>query len=87
MNQEKIKTVIFLLLRFVLLRHSFYAIIHPEVVFMKLDLSQIKEITLGAVRIEEADNAVHFYRFTKHQQELYKARSSDFYKKPLPHPA
>ena len=48
---------------------------------MKLNFSQIKDITLGAVRIEEVDNAVHFYRFTKHQQELYKERNAGFYRK------
>ena len=50
---------------------------------MKLTLSQIKDITLGAARIEENDGAVHFYRFTKEQEELYLARShqkkNDFY--------
>ena len=46
---------------------------------MKLNLSQIKEITLGAVRVEEIDDDIHFYRFTKQQEELYKNRSNDFY--------
>lgn len=41
---------------------------------MKLNLSQIKEITLGAARVEEIDNNVHFYRFTKEQEELYRNR-------------
>ncbi len=48
---------------------------------MKLNLSQIKNITLGAVRIEEIDNCVHFYRFTKCQEELYKNRNLSFYNK------
>ena len=48
---------------------------------MKLNLSQIKNITTGAVRIEEIDNAFHFYRFTKHQEELYKNRDAIFYLK------
>jgi len=48
---------------------------------MNLNLSQIKNITTGAVRIEEIDNDFHFYRFTKQQEELYKKRSDDFYKK------
>ena len=48
---------------------------------MKLNLSQIKDITLGAVRIEEIDNRIHFYRFTKAQEELYKNRNANFYRK------
>lgn len=48
---------------------------------MKLNLSQIREITTGAVRIEEINNSIHFYRFTKQQEELYKNRKDDFYKK------
>lgn len=48
---------------------------------MNLNLSQIRDITTGAVRIEEIDNNIHFYRFTKQQEELYKNRSEDFYKK------
>lgn len=48
---------------------------------MNLNLSQIKNITTGAVRIEEIDNAFHFYRFTKHQEELYKNRNTSFYLK------
>lgn len=41
---------------------------------MKLNLSQIKEITMGAARVEEVDSDVHFYRFTKEQEELYRDR-------------
>lgn len=48
---------------------------------MNLNLSQIRDISTGAVRIEEIDNNIHFYRFTKQQEELYKNRSDDFYKK------
>lgn len=48
---------------------------------MKLNLSQIKNVTNGAVRIEEHDNGIHFYRFTKHQEELYKVRKDSFYTK------
>ena len=48
---------------------------------MNLNLSQIRDITTGAVRIEKIDNGIHFYRFTKQQEELYKNRSDDFYKK------
>lgn len=48
---------------------------------MNLNLSQIRDITTGAVRIKEIDNGIHFYRFTQQQEELYKNRSDDFYKK------
>ncbi len=48
---------------------------------MVLDLEKIKEITLGAVRVESKDDGFHFYRFTSAQEELYKNRSDDFYKK------
>ena len=50
---------------------------------MNLNLSQIRCITTGAVRIEEIDGNIHFYRFTKQQEELYKNRNDDFYKKTL----
>ncbi len=46
-----------------------------------MQLSQIKDITLGAVRIEENENGFNFYRFTTEQEELYKKRSNDFYMK------
>jgi len=48
---------------------------------MKLDLSQIKDITLGAARIEEIENDIHFYRFTKEQEELYRDLTLGLYKK------
>lgn len=48
---------------------------------MKLNLEQLKAITLGAVRIEEVENGIEFLRFTKEQEELYKIRSSDYYLK------
>ena len=34
---------------------------------MKLDLDQIKAITAGAVRVQEEQDGIHFYRFTKEQ--------------------
>jgi hypothetical protein len=55
--------------------------------FMKLNLLQLKEITLGAARVEEIENEIHFYRFTRAQEELYQnralylKRSSDPYSK------
>ncbi len=46
---------------------------------MKLNLSQIKNISLGAVRIEETESGIQFYRFTKQQEALYKKRSDVLY--------
>ena len=40
---------------------------------MKLAFDQIKKITLGAVRIEQHSEGIHFYRFTKEQEEYYAA--------------
>ena len=48
---------------------------------MKLNLSQIKNITLGVSRIEENDNGIHFYRFTKEQEDLYRDLDLGLYKK------
>lgn len=46
-----------------------------------MNLLQIRDITMGAVRIEKNDDGVHFYRFTEQQEELYKNRKEGFYKK------
>ena len=35
---------------------------------MKLNLNQIKQITIGAVRVEEENGLVNLYRFTKEQE-------------------
>ena len=48
---------------------------------MKLTLEQIQSTAYGAVRIEEINGAIHFYRFTKAQEDLYSETSADFYKK------
>ncbi len=48
---------------------------------MKLDIEKIREITTGAVRIEEENSFISFFRFTKEQEELYKVRNDDFYMK------
>ena len=48
---------------------------------MKPELSQIKKIALGAVRITQEEDGFHFYRFTQEQEALYRDRSQDFYKK------
>ena len=39
---------------------------------MELSLQQIKLITRGAVRVEQVNDTVQFYRFTKEQEELYR---------------
>lgn len=41
---------------------------------MHLDLHTIQDITTGAVRIEKEKDGIHFYRFTKVQEQLYKER-------------
>lgn len=48
---------------------------------MDLKIEQIKEITQGAVRIEEKEDGIRFYRFTEEQEKLYKEYSDDFYNK------
>ena len=48
---------------------------------MKLNFSQIKDVTLGAVRMEEMEDGVHFFRFTAEQEALYKERKESFYVK------
>lgn len=47
---------------------------------MKLNLQQIKAITLGATRVEEDQNGYNFYRFTEKQMEIYKPRRETFYR-------
>ncbi len=42
---------------------------------MKLTLEQIKAIATGTVRAEEEEGKIRLYRFTKEQEELYKAVS------------
>ena len=46
---------------------------------MKLNLTQIKDITLGAARVEERADGFNFFRFTAEQEELYKNRREEFY--------
>jgi len=48
---------------------------------MKLNFNQIKEITTGAVRVSKEDGIITFKRFTKEQEELYKSREQDVYKR------
>lgn len=46
----------------------------------KLNFEQIKELVHGVALVEEGDNGISFFRFTKEQQELYKNKSpEDFY--------
>lgn len=42
---------------------------------MKLSFEQIKNITTGAVRVEEEEGKIKFFRFTKEQEVLYKKTS------------
>ena len=39
---------------------------------MKLNFSQIKEITTGAVRVKEENGMISLKRFTEEQEALYK---------------
>lgn len=48
---------------------------------MNLSFEEIKELVTGAVRMEEQDGALHLYRFTKEQEELYRLYDAGFYKK------
>ncbi len=50
---------------------------------MKLTTKQIQEITLGAVRFEETEKGIAFYRFTKEQSEWYAQVNENFYIKSL----
>lgn len=46
---------------------------------MKLSADQIRSISMGAVRVKETENGVRLLRFTKEQEELYRATKTDFY--------
>ena len=43
------------------------------------DLEQIKDIAQGAVRIKKENDGIHFYRFTKEQEEFYRDYGDEFY--------
>ena len=45
---------------------------------MYLDFETVQKITTGAVRIEQEKDGIHFYRFTKEQEALYKNRKFGF---------
>ena len=42
---------------------------------MKLTMEQIRAITFGAVRVEEIDGCVHFFRFTEEQESYYQKQT------------
>lgn len=48
---------------------------------MNLSFEQIKNITTGAVRIVNGDNGISFLRFTEEQENAYKTRSENFWKR------
>ncbi|MBR6794366.1 MAG: SGNH/GDSL hydrolase family protein [Clostridia bacterium] len=48
---------------------------------MNLTFDKMKELVIGAVRTEETENGLQFFRFTEKQQELYRVTSENFYKK------
>lgn len=48
---------------------------------MKLSFNQIKEITTGAVRMQEENEMLLLKRFTQEQEELYKVTNQNFYDK------
>ena len=50
---------------------------------MKLSIETLRKICLGAVEVEENENGISFYRFTKKQRDLYFERQLSFYKKAL----
>ena len=50
---------------------------------MKLNFDRIKEITLGAERIEQEDKYIKFYRFTKEEETAYRERMECFYERSL----
>lgn len=50
---------------------------------MKLSFDKIKELIIGAARIEEENGCLKPYRFTKEQQQLYKEKREKHYTKTL----
>ncbi len=51
---------------------------------MQLSLAQISSVTTGAVRILQEEDGIHFYRFTREQEEMYRLRNEDFYGRSFP---
>ena len=50
---------------------------------MNLPLSTIREITCGAVRVEQAEQGIRFYRFSEKELEMYQQKNKDFAVKAL----
>ncbi len=48
---------------------------------MRLSLEEIRRITQGAVRVEEADGQFRFYRFTEEQERRYESYDPALYQK------
>ena len=48
---------------------------------MQLTFEQIRSLTTGAVRIQEENDGIHFYRFTKEQEDMFLPRDQKFYNK------
>lgn len=48
---------------------------------MILSFAQVRSITRGIVRMEEANGLIHFHRFTEVQSKLYEQRDPDFFRK------
>lgn len=48
---------------------------------MKATLSMISSATQGCARILEAEDGIHFFRFTQEQENFYRTYNSDFFRK------
>ena len=48
---------------------------------MNLDFTQIKQISCGAVAVEQTPEGICFHRFTEKQRDVYQAERNNFYKK------
>ena len=46
---------------------------------MKATLSMIRSAAQGCARVEETETGIHFYRFTKAQEDFYCSYNGDFY--------
>ena len=53
---------------------------------MELTLEQIRSITCGAISVEQEEDGIHFYRFTKEQAAVYEERAENLRKK-IPAPS
>lgn len=48
---------------------------------MNLTFAQVQSVALGAARIAQQEDGIHFYRFTQEQENLYRERNAEFYAK------